>query len=160
MSPKRSWHPRNKLAEIFTGALYQFSTVRKWKEGIVELRQRHWPAPPEKNLWLQCCRNVQTRSFPHLSNWHIALMPWKLQHLTSHSMGPLLLRNAWLSCHKVRYWRKNSFYDWKLTEKKLLPYEYYMYWHCVVYLPALLLVSLHIDSSSNIHPYELLLISN
>jgi len=29
MRPKRPWPSRNKLAKIFTGALYQFSTVRK-----------------------------------------------------------------------------------------------------------------------------------
>jgi len=49
--------PRNKPAKNFTGALYQFSTVRKYmKEQSVSKRvsdwRRHWQVPPEQNSWL------------------------------------------------------------------------------------------------------------
>jgi len=50
--PKRPWSPRNKLANTFTGALYQFSTVRKYMERTVGLKMTSvtddvidWPLP-------------------------------------------------------------------------------------------------------------------
>jgi len=38
MRPKKAWPGRNKLVKIFTGVLYQFSTVEKETEGTDKLK--------------------------------------------------------------------------------------------------------------------------
>jgi len=62
MRPKRPWPPQSKLAKIFTGALYQFSTVRKQTEVTVGLKMTSvtvdvidWPLSKE----ILCCASVQ-----------------------------------------------------------------------------------------------------
>jgi len=66
MRPKRPWPLQSKIAEIFTGALYQFSTVGKWTEVTVGLKTTSLSGPSRTKfltalLAVPNCKNIMLR---------------------------------------------------------------------------------------------------
>ena len=90
-------HPWNKLAKIPTGALYQFSTIRKQTEGTIERTSGECPPTNE----IHGCATAAVTSW----NQEVARDPGGVSYLTERCNLPQFVESRWkLWIESINHW--------------------------------------------------------